>query len=71
MLGESARGLDYYRRAIAEYEAIGDIKDQGLVVYHLAVALPFGPEQAELILQGLSLARQAQDAALEGFLLHL
>jgi CHAT domain-containing protein/tetratricopeptide (TPR) repeat protein len=69
--GNRARAADLYRKALQEYEAAGDKREQAWSIYSLAFSTPPSEERTRLIQDGLERAHSLKDDAIAGKLLHL
>ncbi len=69
-MGEDKQGQASYRKALAEFEAAGELPGKAGVLYSLAFLEPDGPERDRLMRQALELAEQLGDQTLQGKILH-
>lgn len=67
--GNRAKEIEFYRKALAEFEAAGSPADQAQVIAQLLQATTDVQERLKLVEQGLPLARAGGDRQTEAFIL--
>jgi len=70
-MGKRSEGVNLYRKALTEFEALHDVASEALVLQNLSLVdtLPSAEREADLN-EGLKLARQLGNKGLEGRFLH-
>ncbi len=69
-MGDLNLAESLYQEALAEFEAIGDLREKANVLYNLLFTAPRSESREERIQRALTAAGQAGDPRLEGQILH-
>jgi CHAT domain-containing protein/tetratricopeptide (TPR) repeat protein len=70
-MGKRTEAADLYRKALSQFEALGDLRSQASVLENLEGVETIAPEERKLYTErGLILARKIGDKSLEGAFLH-
>ncbi len=70
-LGNPEKSLEYYRKALAYYEQVGDLRAKATVLLNISFNSTLPAEEGfDYLRQALEIAKQLGDARLQGYVLH-